>query len=328
MTRHAFSIATCLLFLAGCGGERTTPAPDPTPAPAEGTDEPSADEPPEEASAPVTPPEPLGEDVPDATRQRVDAALDAAQHLDVTIRAARRLGDAVYVLFEASRDEICVRDSVADGEPAAAARRSCSEGDQVRGGDGEVSHADCRESFLARVTVPAEEDGAVEVAATEPLSLSCHVDEVRVFRLADVDGTGRPEIELDYWGTDIGLQPGNPVGEMMRNRSYLLREAGDLGERFVANLATPDERGETNVARLEWRDANGDGRADIVLTQLELTVPEDPSPCRFDEATGWPEGAREAADGEPAPACLIRSTSERVFLYEPGSDRFRERRDG
>ncbi len=289
-----------------------------------GSTESSAGGSPSGSAAPLpwsgTEPESRDELLSDKMERRVRSTL--RKDHDAMVQVAAKLvvpetdgGVTVLALYEYSLFEVCVAKEGGGKE----ARRKCADAATDSNGDPMAALRRCTGRGLVRARFgapPAKNPaygGALEIVATRPVTKGCTIDQVRSLRLHDVDGDGRPELEVDIRTTTPDKTFREPERFDVKTRSIgWYRE--DLTPQFERELASWGYEGEameeTDQARTSLRDVDADGGIDLVLE----TITVDPMSCDFDGG-GWPKDVSACSEGE---------VEQTVLTYDRTSDAWRE----
>jgi hypothetical protein len=255
-------------------------------------------------------------------RSKLREQHDARTQLAASVALPHPDGSVtVLALYEYSVYEACVGQS--DGSPEArkacanptddnervlAALRKCTSGGLVR----------------ARFGPPPKSQpaygGELAVEATHPLPGGCTVSQVRRFAVDDVDGDGQVELALDMVRKtpQTSFRSETPYDVFTRTAAFFRTDlstqwAMDRSEWFNESL---EEGNESTARRFRVEDTNGDGRADIVVDEVEYM---NDGECDLDEV-GWLKKVG-ADEDEPCGGRVVTKT----LVYDRELDEWSDR---
>ena len=166
----------------------------------------------------------------------------------------------------------------------------------------DANFVQCLDMHIARFSLPrggvASYDGGMQTGGD-----TCRITEVDT-TLRDFDGDDTPEIliELDWQGTSVcGMSPtpGAVVyPEPPRMHDEIILNLDTAMSQFQSTLTSTAPFGELNLTR-SMRDANDDGKQDIVLTGTTQR-------CTFEDASGQPT----------EPQCTVEESTTNFFYVE------------
>ncbi|MCA9712060.1 MAG: hypothetical protein KDK70_39860, partial [Myxococcales bacterium] len=239
---------------------------------------------------------------------------DAVTQLAATIVLPEPDGGATVVaLYEYSLFEVCV----AKGGKTKEARRKCADEATTDGGEPMAALRACTGRGLVRARFgppPASNPaygGKLTVAATRPVAGGCTVEKIHAFRLHDVDGDRRPELEVDLVTTTPNMTFRDPERYDVRQRTIgWYRE--DLEPQFEGELGSWGLEGEvmesTEARRFALTDVDGDGGIDLELETWEI----DPSDCTL-KLDAWEASVRACSTD-------ASESTKAVWRYDRGKD--------
>lgn len=232
-------------------------------------------------------------------------------------------GVTVLALYEYSEFEVCVGKS--DGSPEA--RKACAnptdDNERVLAG---LRKCTGRGLVRARFGPPPKAQptygGELVVEATRPLTGGCTVKVVRGFSVGDVDGDGQPELAVDVVTKtpQTSFRAETPYDTFARTVGWYRADLTPQYESGAWEWITEslEEGVEGHARRIRLEDADGDGRADLILESVQFM---NDGECDLDD-TGWLKTAG-TGPGSYDDTCAGKVETT-TWRYDPGKDQWLE----